>query len=96
MDWIDNPVLSYKLVCDGNDPLTNRAVLTRRPHDCDICRDEIPAGVRVRRETRRSGDGLRIETRYVCVTCAAAIEKWARGDDSAINARHDIGRRASP
>ncbi len=93
MDWIDNPVLSYKLVCDGNDPLTNAFVVVRKEHDCDICAGTIRPGQRVRRETRRSADGLHIDTRYVCTECSLAIKRWAEGYDQLINGRHDLGKR---
>lgn len=92
MDWIDNPVLSYKLVCDGNDPLTNAFVVVRKEHACDICAGKILPGQRVRRETRRSADGRHIETRHVCTECGLAIERWAEGDDRWIEDRHDLGK----
>ncbi len=41
MDWLDDPVLSYKLVCDGNDPLTNRFVVARKTHACTLCNGPI-------------------------------------------------------
>lgn len=85
MDWIDNPVLSYKLVCDGNDPLTNAFVVVRKEHDCEICAGTIRPGQRVRRETRRSADGRRIETRYACDGCCDAINT---GDHIEIRARY--------
>jgi hypothetical protein len=72
-DMLDQPVLSYKLVCDGLAPLTNRMVKARRPHRCATCPGGIAAGERVRRETRRSADGKKIETRHVCASCCAAI-----------------------
>lgn len=78
MDWLDDPVLSYKLVCDGRDPLTNVMVTTRKAHQCDLCGGPIDKGMRVRRETRRSADGETIETRHVCPSCCEAI---ARGEE---------------
>lgn len=91
-DMFDAPILSYKLVCDGNDPLTNAFVKTRKPHPCDICAETIGAGLRVRRETRRSADGTRIETRHVCQPCGEAIVQWDDGDPAPINARHDMAK----
>jgi hypothetical protein len=87
-DMLDAPILAYKLVCNGLDPLTNRFVTTRAPHGCAICEETIGAGERVRRETRRSADGKSIETRHVCQACAKAILAWEAGDWSAINSRH--------
>ncbi|TPM06785.1 MULTISPECIES: hypothetical protein [unclassified Mesorhizobium] len=82
-DMFDSPVLSFKLVCDGNDPLTNAFVKTRKAHICCICTGPIGAGIRVRRETRRSADGRKIETSHVCQLCADAIAyDVANGDYS--------------
>lgn len=104
-DMFDSPVLSYKLVCDGSEPLTNAFVKTRKAHPCCICAETIAAGVRVRRETRRSADGKLIETRHVCRLCADAIaEDVANGDYSPaaaangkywvrIEARHVLARK---
>ena len=78
MDWLDDPVLSYRLVCDGTDPLTNAMVTARKVHPCNTCDRAIQKGERVRRETRRSTDGKKIITRHVCAVCCAAI---ARGED---------------
>ena len=91
LDWLDDPVLSYKLVCNGTDPLTNCFVVTRKEHACDICRETIAKGVRCRRETRRSDDGRKVITRHVCPTCCTAIEKWDEDGGRAINERHDAG-----
>lgn len=100
----DGPVLAYKLVCGGNQSLTNALVKTRKAHPCCICAETIGAGDRVRRETRRSDDGKRIETRHVCQHCADAIaedvatgeystEAVASGDYWArINARHALAK----
>lgn len=74
-DWLDDPILGYKLVCDGGTrrPLTNAMVTARKPHDCFTCTRTFPKGERVRRETRRSIDGNTIEVRHVCAVCCAAI-----------------------
>lgn len=73
MDWLDDPVLTYKLVCDGTDPLTNAMVTARKVHPCNTCDRAIHPGERVRRETRRSADGKKIITRHVCEVCCAVI-----------------------
>lgn len=73
MDWLDSPALAYKLVCDGRDPLTNGFVVARKAHDCTACAGTIGPGERVRRETRRSADGTKIETRHVCGRCCSRL-----------------------
>ncbi|MEP5979002.1 MAG: hypothetical protein ABJ299_19735 [Nitratireductor sp.] len=88
----DEPVLAYRLVCDGNAPLTNRFVTTRARHECDICAGAIARGQRVRAESRRSPDGQTIEQRRVCPLCCTAIHAFmTRGDLEAINERHALG-----
>lgn len=72
-DMFDGPALAYKLVCDGNEPLTNAMVRARKVHPCFTCAGTIRAGERVRRETRRSADGATIETRHVCAACCRRI-----------------------
>lgn len=72
-DWLDDPILAYRLVCDGAEPLTNQMVRARKPHGCFTCLRTFPKGERVRRETRRSADGARIEVRHVCAACCTAI-----------------------
>lgn len=72
-DMFDSPILSYKLVCDGRDPLTNQMVRARKAQSCFTCEGEIAPGERVRRETRRSADGTTIETRHVCAGCCQRI-----------------------
>lgn len=86
-DMFDSPVLSFKLVCDGNDPLTNAFVRTRAPHPCCICAETIAKGQRVRRETRRSPDGKTIQTRHVCRHCEDAMRRAAEGDADALDER---------
>lgn len=82
-DFLDAPALAYKLVCDGAEPLTNAFVVARNPHDCFTCRRTIAKGERIRRETRRSADGAKIETRHVCHACCMQIweggQPWASG-----------------
>lgn len=73
LDWIDNPVLAFKLVCDGNELLTNRFVTARKPHSCELCTGPIAKGERIRAESRRSEDGRHIKTRRVCALCCEAI-----------------------
>ncbi|MER8380691.1 hypothetical protein [Mesorhizobium sp. M1399] len=90
----DQPILSYKLVCNGQDPLTNAFVTTRKPHTCTICEETIGAGERVRRETRRSADGEQIETRHVCRHCCEAIARHTVGDWGPISARYELAKKA--
>lgn len=82
-DLLDAPALSYKLVCDGNTPLTNRMVIARKSHECNLCDGGIQKGERIRAESRRSGDGKSILTRRVCPQCCEATGKeveahWAQ------------------
>lgn len=105
MDWLDDPVLSYKLVCDGADPLTNRMVTARGRHACSICAGPIEKGERIRAESRRSDDGRSIVTRRVCATCCSCIDAYMRAarpgrdpgaaaERAALDARHDMGAAA--
>lgn len=92
-DLFDDPVLSFKLVCDGNEPLTNRFVVARAAHECWVCARPIARGERIRVETRRSADGKRLDDRRVCAACCEVIaEMQATRDADAINARWDAGR----
>ncbi|MEQ9247052.1 MAG: hypothetical protein RLO21_13775 [Nitratireductor sp.] len=78
MDWLDEPILTNKLVCNGQEPLTNRYDVARKAHVCDLCGGPIAKGERIRAESRRSDDGKRIQTRRVCVSCCAAIGRGER------------------
>ena len=106
MDWLDDPVLSYKLVCDGTDPLTNRMVTARGRHRCSHCAEPNAEGWRIRAESRRSADGKTIETRRVCPTCCGCIEAYMRAarpgidpgaaaERAAIDVRHEMGEAAT-
>lgn len=81
---LDSAILAVKLTCNGTDPLTNRMVVSRKAHCCDVCAGPIAKGERVRAESRRSDDGRKILTRYVCASCCAVFET---GDVAAIARR---------
>lgn len=79
-------------------PLTDRFVVTRRPHGCAVCLGSIPAGSRVRAKTERLNEGRsHVKTFYFCVPCCRAMARARRrrtlADDLAWERRFEVGRK---
>ncbi|MBZ9856735.1 hypothetical protein LB566_23365 [Mesorhizobium sp. CA13] len=89
-DMFDSLVLNYELFAgDETDTvlLANKMLLTRKPHDCVICAETIPAGTRVRAQSEVNREDNQVGRFYVCVPCCEAIAKRFDDDGHAIDAR---------
>ena len=70
--------------------LSDRFVVTRRPHVCSVCFEAIPAKTRARAMTDL--DDGQVRTFYACPACCDAMALSWTDDGKAIEARHVIGR----
>jgi len=88
----DSLVLNYELFAGDRDSnvalLANKMLVTRKPHDCVICREAIPAGTRVRAQSEVNRDDDQVARFYVCRPCCEAIAKRVEDDGAAIEARY--------
>ena len=74
--------------------LSNRFVTTRRPSECAICFDPIPAGSRARSQSEIL-EGQAKTFRFCMICCDAMATVALREDDGeALQARHDIGSKS--
>lgn len=97
-DILDSLVLNYNLFEGDRDvnivQLANRMLVTRKPHDCVLCAEAIPAGARVRAQSEVNRDDNQVARFYVCVPCCEAIAKRFEDDGAAIDARYAARRAA--
>jgi hypothetical protein len=95
-DMLDADVLHYELFQGDRDSnvvlLANRMLVTRKPHDCVICREMIPGGTRVRAQSEVSRDDNQVARFYVCVPCCEAIAKRFEDNGAAIDGRYALAR----
>lgn len=93
----DAKILAYYLWDGDRTPVTlfaNRMLVTRKPHPCVICREDIGSGTRVRAQTERDDDDRIVATFYVCPVCCEACAVAGTPADPAaeqIEARHALG-----
>lgn len=96
-DLVDSLVLNYNLFEGDRDVnivrLANRMLVTRKPHDCVLCAETIPAGTRVRAQSEVNRDDNQVARFYVCAPCCDAIAKRFEDNGAAIDARY--ARRAA-
>ena len=72
---------------------SDRFVVTRKPHQCVICWDEITVGQRVRSRREKDNDQQLTKTFYFCAPCCEAMALDAEtGEFEAIEARYAIGQ----
>jgi hypothetical protein len=99
-DWRtpDQAILSYNPFQGDRDcnvrGLTDRMVVGRYVHQCQICSGPIAKGERHRAKTEVSYDDRRVMTFRFCALCCAAIAKSWRDDGRALDERYAIGERA--
>ena len=77
--------------------LSDRFVVTRKPHTCSVCFEAVPAGTRARAMTDL--DDGQVRTFYACPCCCDAMAIAADDAGLAIEARYALGRtntRAEP
>lgn len=91
MDLFDKDILSFDPFGPVRDErvrvFSDLFVVTRRSHDCDVCRQLIPARSRVRAKTEKCpGEGF-FGTYYFCAECCDAMGHAARGKPEAFEAR---------
>jgi hypothetical protein len=72
-------------------PLRDRFVTTRTPHQCNICWDDIPAGVHIRAKSEINREEHKTQTFYFCVPCCEAMAISWQDNGEAIEARTSIG-----
>lgn len=91
----DESILSYGLFDGDRDSdvteFSNKMVVTRKQHDCVICRESIPVAARVRAQTERDNQDKCVMTFYVCELCCNAIADRHVDDFAAIHIRTAIG-----
>ena len=75
--------------------LRDRFVITRRPHVCTICREDILADQRVRARTEVNREARKTMTFYFCIFCCHAMAKSAEDDGRLIERRTQIGIEAA-
>lgn len=73
--------------------LSDRFLVTRKPHECSICFDPIPAKTRARAMTDL--DDGQVMTFYACPCCCAAMASVWDDAGKAIEARYTLGSRRS-
>lgn len=76
----------------GDSPFTilsNKMVVTHKPHDCVICREAVPVGSRARVTTEVNQE-RKFSTYYFCPACCEAMAASWTDNDKALLARFDI------
>lgn len=71
--------------------LSDRFLVTRKPHQCNVCLGQIPAGQRVRALTEINHEEKKVSTFYFCVLCCEAMALVWTDAGLAIEARTSIG-----
>lgn len=63
--------------------LSDRMVVTRRAHKCNICWEDFPAGSRARARREVNREEHKTMTFYFCPLCCEAMAKAMSDDDDA-------------
>jgi hypothetical protein len=71
--------------------LRDKFVITRKPHLCTICREDILVDQRVRARTEVSRDERKTVTFYFCIFCCHAMAKSGEDGGRLIERRTQIG-----
>ncbi|MBZ9986083.1 hypothetical protein LB572_03115 [Mesorhizobium sp. BH1-1-5] len=92
LSLLDRRVLAFDLFASDRDAnvrlIENRMVVTRKPHDCVLCGEGIPAKSRVRAQSECDRDRNKVMTFYVCALCCAAIDLSHTDAGAALEARY--------
>lgn len=92
----DAAILSYDLF-QGDETdvreLSNRMVVTQKPHSCCVCWGDISIGSRVRALVEANNETKKVMTFYSCPLCCEAMAMAITAEDNgkAIEARTAIG-----
>lgn len=84
----DEEILDYNPWGDDDSPyrvLSNKMVVTRKPHDCTICFEGIASGTRVRAQSEVL-DGKCMTFRF-CTLCCRAMAKATTSSESCDHGR---------
>jgi hypothetical protein len=74
---------------------SDKFVVTRKPHVCNVCQEEIPSRSRCRAKTERDNDDQVVMTFYFCPPCCDAMALSWTDDGDAIEARTGRGMEAA-
>jgi len=91
----DGPILDYELWAGERDVdvrvIENRMKVTRKPHLCCVCFEEIATGARCRVQSEVNRDDNRTGTFYVCPQCCEAIRTRKDDGGGELQRRWELG-----
>jgi hypothetical protein len=74
---------------------SDKFVVTRKQHKCNVCAAHIPPRTRVRAKTERDNDDQVVMTFYFCPSCCEAMAASWTDNGKAIESRTALGMRSA-